>query len=78
MVYTPVKNVRRGDRIALDDGVGVVVACERFNIVDAAPKLGGAYTIQWREESGEMGQQIVAGLDEVDVVDDEKVDHKTD
>ena len=71
-MLVPVKNLRRGDRVALEEGgVGTVAHCVRCSIVEGAPKLGGAFEIKWTDQDGKHGQAIVSGLDQVEVIDEE-------
>lgn len=63
-----IKDVAVGDKLALDNGVGVVTLCERTGLFETKPKLGGAYQIEWRDEAGETGRAIVSGMDEVETL----------
>ena len=56
-----VKDLRSGDRVELEGGVGVITRAVRSCIMESAPGLGGAYEIEWKDGS-ETGQMIVSGL----------------
>jgi hypothetical protein len=62
-----VRDLEPGDKVALDNGTATVTACEKSGLFEAAPKLGGAYQIDWVDSAGETGRAIQAGLDEVQI-----------
>jgi hypothetical protein len=65
-----IKDTKRGDRVRLQDGsVGVIVEVKPMPIVDAAPRLGGAFEVKWTDAEGESGHAVVTGLAQIEVVE---------
>ena len=62
-----VKDLQRGDRVALEDGMATVSKVERCLSVEAAPKMGGAWTVDYFDDAGETGSAIVSGLSQVEI-----------
>lgn len=58
-----VKELCVGDKLALDNGDGVVTLVEPTRIFETDPGGGGAYQIEWRDIAGEIGRAIVDGND---------------
>jgi hypothetical protein len=58
-----VKDLQRGDKVELDTGTGTITSCRRSVIIEAAPKMGGAWEIEWRDDqNGETGRHIASGV----------------
>lgn len=58
-----IQDLARGDKIALDDGVGTVTKVERFLLIEM--KADRCFEVEWRDESGETGRALQGGHDEV-------------
>jgi hypothetical protein len=59
-----VKELLRGDRVSLDDGVGTITQVARCDIISCR---GGAYAVGWTDQRGRIGQVIVAGNTQVEL-----------
>ena len=61
-----VRDLQRGDVIELDTGTGTIVSCCKSGVIEAAPKMGGAWEIEWRDnQNGETGRHIASGISAV-------------
>lgn len=58
-----IEDLSRGDKVALDNGVGTVTKVERCRIVEI--KGDRCYEVEWQDENGETGRALQGGHDEV-------------
>lgn len=63
-----IKDLRRGDRVELEDGVGVILLVEKIPVIDTSKGAGGAYSVRWKDDAGEIGDVIEAGNNEIKVL----------
>lgn len=64
-----IQDLTRGDKIALDNGVGTVTKVERCPLIEM--KGDRCYAVEWRDGSGETGRALQGGCDEVQLAPEE-------
>ncbi len=60
-----IKELQVGDRVQTEDGATATITyCKPSRLFEAAPKLGGAYEIEYHDGE-EIGRAVASGYDEI-------------